>query len=293
MAMFDETTYRGQYEHYKEVHQRLFYTPARLAKKELKKHRLALIAKSRLKRRDPPRPAPAPAIITLTRILHLTAAAFDLRPSDILGRDRHGVIVRARHVVMYLARHMLHWPARSYPNIGRFTGGRDHSSCLNAERRIRELLPQDEELAFTVAHIERKLRGRNMSEAKVTFNHDHKYDLQLSQGLINERRLADIFTSKNISRIELKSETWQWEQTGNICIEFKHRDGRPSGIAATEADYWVHELKRDGETLVYLMFPKERLLELARQAYREGRHRRGGDGGEFEMVIIPLKDILR
>jgi hypothetical protein len=92
---------------------------------------------------------------------------------------------------------------------------------------------------------------------------------------------------------ELKSETWQWEQTGNICIEYR-QGRRPSGIAVTEVGDWVHELKRDGETLVYLMFPIERLKELARKAYAQGRHREGGgDDGRFCVILIPLSEILR
>lgn len=124
-------------------------------------------------------------------------------------------------------------------------------------------------------------------------NRDRKFDLQLSQALIDERRLGAIFADATIEKIELKSETWQWEQTGNICIEYRC-DGRPSGISTTEADVWVHELKRDGETLVYLMFPIERLKELAREAIRAGRCRSGvGDGARFDVVILRLKDILR
>ena len=127
----------------------------------------------------------------------------------------------------------------------------------------------------------------------VTFNRDNKFDLQLSQALINERRLADIFAFGKIERIELKTETWQWEQTGNICIEYS-QNGRPSGIAVTEADYWVHELRRDGATLCYLMFPIDRLKELARQAYAEGRYREGGgDGGRFCNILIPLSWVLK
>lgn len=132
-----------------------------------------------------------------------------------------------------------------------------------------------------------------MSDAGVVQNRDRKFDLQLSQALIDERRLAAIFAGAQIEKIELKSESWQWEQTGNICIEFRC-DGRPSGISATEADFWVHELKRDGETLVYLMFPIERLKELCRDAIRAGRWRaKAGDGGRFDVVILRLKDILR
>ena len=132
-----------------------------------------------------------------------------------------------------------------------------------------------------------------MEEEKVTFNHDNKFDLQLSAALINERRLAEIFIGMTIERIELKTESWQWEQTGNICIEYRQR-GQPSGIAVTEADCWVHELRRDGQTLCYLMFPIERLKELARRAYQEGRyHEGGGDGGRFCNILIPLSEILK
>jgi hypothetical protein len=127
----------------------------------------------------------------------------------------------------------------------------------------------------------------------IVINRDKKFDLQLSQALIDERRLAEIFAGAKIERIELKSESWQWEQTGNICIEFRQR-GRPSGIAITEADVWVHELKRDGATLVYLMFPIERLKALCREAFRRGAYRLGGgDGGEFDVILLKLKDILR
>jgi hypothetical protein len=120
-----------------------------------------------------------------------------------------------------------------------------------------------------------------------------KFDFQLSEALINERRLAEIFAYGWIEKIELKSESVLWEQTRNICIEYA-RDGKPTGISVTEADYWVHELKRDGETLVYLMFPIERLKELCRDAKERGffRHE-AGDGGRQSVILLRLWDILR
>jgi hypothetical protein len=128
---------------------------------------------------------------------------------------------------------------------------------------------------------------------KITFGRDGKFDLQLGHALVDERRLGLIFTSGIIEKIELKSETWQWERTGNICIEYK-RNGKPSGIATTEADHWVHELKRGDDTLVYLMFPIDRLKELARMAIRCGRWREGaGDGGLSTVALLPLRDILK
>jgi hypothetical protein len=56
---------------------------------------------------------------------------------------------------------------------------------------------------------------------------------------------------------------------------------------------WVHELRRDDKTLVYLMFPIERLKDLAREAYKQGRHRKGGDGLRFGNILIRLSDILK
>jgi len=126
----------------------------------------------------------------------------------------------------------------------------------------------------------------------VAFNRGPKFDLQLSQSVIHERRLAEIFANLRIEKLELKTETWLWERTGNICIEFRQR-GKPSGIAITEADVWVHELRRDDQTLVYLMFPTERLKELCRLAYRKHAKRGGGDGGEFDNIVLPLREILK
>ena len=131
------------------------------------------------------------------------------------------------------------------------------------------------------------------SERKITFNADNKFDLQLGAALVAERRLGEIFAAAKIEKIELKTETWQWEQTGNICIEYR-RAGKPSGIAVTEADYWVHELRRGDGTLCYLMFPTPRLKELAREAYSWGRYREGGgDGGLSCNVLVPLSWVLR
>jgi hypothetical protein len=129
-----------------------------------------------------------------------------------------------------------------------------------------------------------------MTDQKIKFNRDRKFDLQLSAALVNERRLAEIFTAAKIEKIELKSESWLWERTKNICVEYR-QNGQPSGIAVSEADYWVHELRRDDKTLCYLMFPTERLKELA---WFVGRHHQGGgDSGRFDNILIPLSEILK
>ena len=47
----------------------------------------------------------------------------------------------------------------------------------------------------------------------------------------------------------------------------------------------------EGDTLCYLMFPVGRLKQLAKDYGR--CHERGGDGGRFSNILIPLVDILK
>lgn len=133
---------------------------------------------------------------------------------------------------------------------------------------------------------------------KIAFNRDNKFDIQLSQALIHERKLAEIFLGSNLERMpvlraELKTETWQWRRTGNIAIEYQC-DGKPSGISITQADWWVHQLcDDDGRTLVYFVFPVEELKTLCRSAMRAGRyHKGGGDDGRFNNILLRVEDII-
>lgn len=127
----------------------------------------------------------------------------------------------------------------------------------------------------------------------VTMSQHAKWDLQLSQGLLAQQRLAEIFAYGKFEKHELKTEAHQWEQTGNLCIEYRSGD-KKSGIAVTEADYWVHELRRDNDTLGYFMMPMDRMKQIAMAAYRAGRHREAaGDGGKFKVILVPIRSLLR
>lgn len=130
-------------------------------------------------------------------------------------------------------------------------------------------------------------------DEKIRFERGKKFDIQLSEALTAERKLGAIFEVGKIEKIELKTESWLWERSGNIAIEYASR-GKLSGISTTEADYWVHELRRDGETLVYLMFPIERLRDLVAEARLAGRIRTAaGDDGEQHLALVRLNDILK
>jgi hypothetical protein len=121
-----------------------------------------------------------------------------------------------------------------------------------------------------------------------TINRDNKFDIQLNVANLREHVLGRLLGG---GKIELKSETWQWRRTGNIALEFEQR-GRPSGFAVSEADVWTQELNDDeGKILCDLMFPLERVKELARYTYRRQpscMRRGGGDSGAVSNVVVPL-----
>lgn len=127
----------------------------------------------------------------------------------------------------------------------------------------------------------------------ITQNHDHKYDLQLSQGIIDERGLAEIFAYCKIERVELKVETYKWERTGCVFIE-EELGGKPSGISTTEADLWVIQLRgEEGELFGFFMFPVERLKRLCKAATAAGRGRdKAGDRGLSKGVLLKIDDLL-
>ena len=66
-----------------------------------------------------------------------------------------------------------------------------------------------------------------------------KFDLDLQYGKVREKLVADMLQDK---KIEVKSERGLWQKSGNIAIEYQSY-GKPSGIEATESDYWFHNLR--------------------------------------------------
>ena len=120
-------------------------------------------------------------------------------------------------------------------------------------------------------------------------NNNNKFDIDLQYGQVREEALSDILQN---AKIEVKTERDKWKETGNICIEFSCR-GKPSGIAVTEAKWWVHVLADGDDTSCMLMFPTEKLKEIARKYYANGKIVDGGDDNLSKMVLLPLKEIFK
>lgn len=92
--------------------------------------------------------APGPAGVE--RIVARVAAAFGVKPKELLGPSRLRAVLLPRQVAMYLAREAA---KLSLPQIGRQFGGRDHTTVLHAVRTIRKALSADAALAGTVKQL--------------------------------------------------------------------------------------------------------------------------------------------
>ena len=72
-----------------------------------------------------------------------------------------------------------------------------------------------------------------------------KFDIDLKYGQLREKKVHDIFSNK---KIEVKTERDWWFKTGNIALEYEC-NGKPSGINATESDYWIHILAKGNKII--------------------------------------------
>ncbi len=125
------------------------------------------------------------------------------------------------------------------------------------------------------------------------FNKDKKFDIDLDKGERAEHSLAAMLLGETAGKIEVKSERWQWQQTGNIAIEYENY-GKPSGIAATQADYWAHMLYNGSEQLLTIMITPVPVLKAICRKYLKTKYDvRGGDNKASRMIILPLSEITQ
>ena len=102
-----------------------------------------------------------------------------------------------------------------------------------------------------------------------------------------EEQLKQFFTGQSI---EVKSERYIWEITGNLFIEYEYKD-QPSGIAATTADFWALCLIRDEQLLQMYIVPKDTLKRITRRYWGTERDVIGGDLKMSRGITVPLDDI--
>jgi chromosomal replication initiator protein len=77
--------------------------------------------------------------ITAATIIAVAGEYFSIDIDDLVGASRSRVLVNARQTAMYLCRELTDL---SLPKIGELFGGRDHTTVMHAERKIRGLMTE-------------------------------------------------------------------------------------------------------------------------------------------------------
>ena len=114
-----------------------------------------------------------------------------------------------------------------------------------------------------------------------------KFDIDLEYGKVREQQVADMLQDK---KIEVKSERDVWQKTGNIAIEYECY-GKPSGINATETDYWFHNLCIGSETFATIVFDTASLKRIINNLDNK-RVVSGGDHNASKMYLLNLQKLF-
>lgn len=114
-----------------------------------------------------------------------------------------------------------------------------------------------------------------------------KFDIDLEYGKVREKMVADMLQDK---KIEVKSERDVWQKTGNIAIEYECY-GKPSGINATESDYWFHNLCIGDETFATIVFDTQSLKRIIANLDSK-RSVSGGDNNAARMYLLNLQKLF-
>ena len=114
-----------------------------------------------------------------------------------------------------------------------------------------------------------------------------KFDIDLEYGKVREKQVADMLQDK---KIEVKSERDVWQKTGNIAIEYECY-GKPSGINATESDYWFHNLCIGDETFATIVCDTQSLKRII-SILDSKRSVSGGDNNAARMYLLNLQKLF-
>ena len=114
-----------------------------------------------------------------------------------------------------------------------------------------------------------------------------KFDIDLKYGQIREDHISTMFKDK---KIEVKTERDWWYKTGNIALEYECNN-KPSGINATQSDYWIQILAKGDDNHCMLVFEVSKLKEIVNK-YKEKYTRMVGDRNASKCVILPIKKLF-
>lgn len=87
-------------------------------------------------------------------IIKVICDFYDIKPDDLVMKNRKQEVAKPRQIAMYLMRTELQY---SYPGIGEKMGRRDHTTAIHAFEKINQLLEVDKKLSEEVAHLREQL----------------------------------------------------------------------------------------------------------------------------------------
>jgi chromosomal replication initiator protein len=95
--------------------------------------------------------------VTIEDVMKAISDRYSIKMSDLRSPKKNKNLAYARQIVMYLSRKMTN---ASFPDIGDKLGGRDHSTVIYADNKIKKLLETDSDLKKTIQELEDGLLQR-------------------------------------------------------------------------------------------------------------------------------------
>ena len=95
--------------------------------------------------------------ITAAQIMGACASYFGVSIEELCGASRSRTLVTARQISMYLCRELTDL---SLPKIGQAFGGRDHTTVMHADRKIRELMAERRSLYNQVTDLTSRIKSQ-------------------------------------------------------------------------------------------------------------------------------------
>ncbi|MBU6391044.1 MAG: chromosomal replication initiator protein DnaA [Planctomycetota bacterium] len=93
--------------------------------------------------------------VGIEAIITLVSNKFGVSVSQILSKYRTKSLTLPRHIIMYLSRKLTNM---SLTEIGGYLGGKDHSTVLHADEKIKRTLKKDKNLLFILQKLENELQ---------------------------------------------------------------------------------------------------------------------------------------
>jgi chromosomal replication initiator protein len=190
-----------------------------------------------------------PKRVKIEDIQSLVAAHYSVSRADILSSRRTAVVVKPRQVAMFLAKTLT---MRSLPQIGQRFGGRDHTTVLNAVRKIEALAQTDGGLRDEIDLLKRMLgvgetKWADYASAvpavvqhRISNSEGAAYKRKLQH---NARNIGDVERSKDIECLG----SAEAKRILEVCPENDQESGMDGTFSFAEAVTRLPSPSRDAE----------------------------------------------